>query len=90
MSQQASGSSGHTAGAFDIRVIIAVLFGIYGVVITVMGLVATSSRDIDKAAGVNINLWSGIGMLVLAAVFVVWARLRPIIVPDEPESSAAE
>ncbi len=81
---------GHTAGAFDIRVIIAALFGIYGVVITVMGLVATSAADIAKAAGININLWSGVGMLIFAALFLLWARWRPIIVPESQEESSAE
>ncbi|MDA3628029.1 hypothetical protein [Saccharopolyspora oryzae] len=74
--------SGHSAGAFDIRTVIALLFAIYGVVITVVGVVQPQS-EIDKSAGVNINLWAGIGMLVFAAVFIAWARLRPIRVPDE-------
>jgi hypothetical protein len=34
--------------------------------------------EIQKSAGVNINLWAGIGMLVTAAGFVLWARLRPL------------
>ncbi|MGW1677777.1 hypothetical protein [Saccharopolyspora sp. NPDC002376] len=74
--------SGHSAGAFDIRTIIALLFAIYGAVITVVGVVQPHS-EIDKSAGVNINLWAGVGMLVFAAVFIAWARLRPIAVPDE-------
>lgn len=84
-SETGSGRRGHTAGAFDIRLIIAALFAIYGVVVTVMGLIGTSEQEIAQAAGVNINLWSGIGMIVFAVVFGAWARLRPIIVPDEPE-----
>ena len=73
------------AGAFDIRLIIALLIGVYGVVLTVMGIGFTSDADLEKAAGVNINLWAGIGMLVFTALFVLWARLRPIVVPAEPE-----
>lgn len=83
--QTDSGKRGHTAGAFDIRLIIAVLFAIYGVVLTLMGVFATSAKDIAQAAGVNINLWSGLGMIAFAIVFALWVRLRPIIVPDEPE-----
>jgi drug/metabolite transporter (DMT)-like permease len=76
-----------TAGAFDIRIIIAMLIGLYGVVLVVTGLVATSDADLDKADGVNINLWAGLGMAAVAAVFFVWARLRPIVVetPEERE-----
>ena len=68
------------AGAFDIRMVIATLIGIYGVVMTILGIVEKRA-EIDKAAGININLWGGIGMLVFAALFVLWTRLRPIAVP---------
>ena len=70
------------AGAFDIRVVIALLIGIYGVVLTVLGITG-SKAEVEKAAGININLWGGIGMLVFAALFVLGARLRPIAVPDD-------
>jgi hypothetical protein len=70
------------AGAFDIRVVIALLVGIYGVVLTILGIIA-DPKEVDKAAGININLWGGIAMLVFAALFVLWARLRPIAVPVE-------
>ena len=69
-----------TAGAFDIRVIISMLIGLYGVVLVVTGLVATSDADLDTADGVNINLWAGLGMVAVAAAFVVWSRVRPIVV----------
>lgn len=78
---------GHTAGAFDIRLIIAALFVIYGVVLTVTGLVATGTEDLAKSAGLNINLWSGIGMVIFAVAFALWVRLRPIVVPDGAETS---
>ena len=74
------------AGAFDIRLIIALLIGVYGIILTIMGAAFTSDEQIAKSADVNINLWAGIGMLVVAALFVLWARLRPLVVPAEPES----
>lgn len=80
----ASGGSGHTAGAFDIRTVIGLLFAIYGVVLVVVGLVQPQA-EIAKSAGVNINLWGGVGMLVFAAFMIGWARLRPIVVPDDAE-----
>ncbi|WP_329055739.1 hypothetical protein OG738_19305 [Amycolatopsis sp. NBC_01488] len=82
-----SGARPHKAGAFDIRLIIALLIGVYGVILTVMGIGFTSDEEIAKAAGVNINLWAGIGMLVVAALFVVWALVRPLVVPAAPESA---
>jgi drug/metabolite transporter (DMT)-like permease len=81
-----SGARPRKAGAFDIRLIIALLIGVYGVILTIMGIGFTSDEDIAKAAGVNINLWAGIGMLVVAALFIIWAKVRPLIVPAEPES----
>jgi drug/metabolite transporter (DMT)-like permease len=62
---------------FDLRLIIAFLFGLYGVVLVVVGLGFTSDDDLKKAEGVNINLWAGIAMVVLAAGFAAWATLRP-------------
>jgi hypothetical protein len=81
------GESGkrHYAGAFDIRTIIAMLIGLYGVVLVLAGLLGTSEQDLRHAGGMNINLDAGIGMVVVAALFVVWARLRPVRVPAEVE-----
>jgi hypothetical protein len=81
-----SGARPRKAGAFDIRLIIALLIGVYGVILTIMGAAITSDEEIAKAAGVNINLWAGIGMLVVSALFIIWARVRPLVVPAEPES----
>ncbi|MDF2966854.1 MAG: hypothetical protein K0Q93_632 [Nocardioidaceae bacterium] len=75
-----------TAGAFDIRMIIAMLIGVYGLVLVVTGLFFTSEADLAKADDFNINLWAGLGMLAAGAGFLAWSRLRPIVVktPDEP------
>lgn len=74
-------SSETRTSAFDIRLIIALLLGAYGLVLTVIGLFFATDEDIEKAAGVNINLWTGIAMLVGGGLFVLWARLRPLRVP---------
>ena len=86
-----------TAGAFDIRNVIAGLIGSYGVILTLLGLFG--DQEGDKTGDVNANLWAGLGMLVFAISFVLWARLRPVVVeeepgepeePEEPEQSAAQ
>ena len=74
----------HTAGAFDIRLIIAALFFLYGIVLTVLGATG-GPEETAKSAGMNINLYSGVGMLVFAALFALWVRWRPIVV-DATES----
>jgi hypothetical protein len=80
-------SSGHKAGAFDIRIFISMLIGLYGVVLVATGLVGTSDDELARADGVNINLWAGLGMIVFAACFLAWARLRPVVVPDDEQRS---
>ncbi|CAK7288004.1 MULTISPECIES: hypothetical protein [Streptomyces] len=76
--------SATAARIFDLRRIIGGLFVVYGVIVTVTGL-TDSQAAIDKAQGVNINLWTGIGMLVLGVFFLVWLKLRPTALPQEPE-----
>ncbi len=76
----------HKAGAFDIRVFIASLIGIYGVVLVLVGLFGTSDSQLAKSDGVHINLYAGIGMVVVSAGFLLWARLRPVVVPEHVES----
>ncbi|MEU0860243.1 hypothetical protein ABZ352_33390 [Streptomyces griseofuscus] len=62
---------------FDLRRIIGGLFVVYGVIVTITGITDSQSA-IDKAQGVNINLWTGIGMLALGVFFLVWLKLRPV------------
>jgi hypothetical protein len=74
------------AGAFDMRNFIAGLIGLYGVVLVVYGLIGSSDRQLAKSDGMNINLWAGLGMVVVAACFILWARLRPVMVPADPDA----
>jgi hypothetical protein len=65
------------ANLFDLRRIIGGLFVLYGIVLTIVGL-TDSDAEVAKAAGVRINLWAGIGMLVLGLLFLLWAFARPL------------
>ena len=73
----------HRAGWFDIRNVIGALLLIYGVVLVLMGIFATSDADLAKSDGVNANLWAGLGIGLLGAFFVVWAKLRPVVVDED-------
>ena len=80
------------ANLFDLRRIIGGLFVVYGLLLTILGLF-DSQEEIDKAAGVNINLYAGLGMLVFGILMLVWALTRPLgdelVEGDEhPERSA--
>jgi drug/metabolite transporter (DMT)-like permease len=66
-----------TTAILDIRRIIAGLLGVYGVILVVAGIVGSSEQK-NKAAGVNINLWAGIVLLLMATFFLVWALTRPL------------
>jgi hypothetical protein len=71
----------HTAGLLDIRTIIGSLLGVYGVILTLVGLFG--DEEADKTGGVNANLWAGLVLLVGGIAFLVWARLRPVTVPED-------
>lgn len=68
---------------FDLRMIIGALFSLYGVILTITGALDNSAA-IAKAQGVRINLWTGLVMLAIGAVFLTWALARPDN-PDNPE-----
>ena len=72
-----------SAKLFDIRILIGALFTVYGVVLIVAGIFASAAEK-AKASGVNINLWTGIGMLILGVLFLLWWRLQPLKPPSEP------
>jgi hypothetical protein len=71
------------AGLFDIRFIIGGLLGVYGVILVLLGLFNASDEELARGDGLNINLWAGLGMIVVSIAFGVWARLRPVEVPVE-------
>ena len=75
---------------FDLRYLIGGLMALYGLVLIVVGLF-DSPAEIDKAAGIRINLWMGLGMLAVGLLFLLWARLRPLRLgtPDTGDTGPA-
>jgi hypothetical protein len=65
------------ANLFDLRRIIGGLFTIWGVLLIILGA-TDSEAEANKAAGININLLAGIGMLALGLFFIAWALSRPL------------
>jgi hypothetical protein len=86
MNEKTTQSQKKTAGAFDIRNIIGALLGIYGVILLLAGLFGDTASA--KTGGINANLWTGLALAIASAVFLVWARLKPIVVPDHVEPVA--
>ncbi len=86
MTEKTSAAPKKTAGAFDIRNIIGALLGLYGVILLLAGIFGDTASA--KTGGINANLWTGLALAVAAAVFLVWARLKPIVVPADVEPVA--
>lgn len=73
-----------TVGLFDIRFIIGALLGVYGLILLLLGIFNASDAELERGDGFNVNLWAGLGLLIVAILFGVWARLRPVVVvPDD-------
>lgn len=75
------------ANRFDIRRLIGGLFILYGLILTALGIFGSAAVK-NKAAGININLWTGLGMLVFAGLMIFWALARPV--EPEPEETRGQ
>jgi len=75
------------ARLFDIRLLIGGLFVLYGLMLGIAGFF-TSDKARAKAAGININLWLGIGMLVLGLLFLLWRMVNPLKVAPDADVAA--
>jgi hypothetical protein len=68
---------------FDLRRIIGGLFVLYGVIVLIVGLVDLGGdAETKMTGGIQINIWTGIGMLVLGGLFFLWDRLAPVPAED--------
>lgn len=74
---------------FDLRYLIGGLMSLYGILLIIVGLF-DSKAEIDKAAGIRINLWMGLGMLALGLLFLLWARTRPLKIEGPSALQKAE
>ncbi|MEA2160565.1 MAG: hypothetical protein QOD66_2945 [Solirubrobacteraceae bacterium] len=72
------------ANRFDIRRIIGGLFVVYSIVLIVTGLAGDHTVK-NKASGINVDLYTGIGMLIVGILMIVWAVTRPVM-PEPPET----
>ncbi len=71
---------------FDLRTVIGGLFAVYGLVCAIWGITSFTDADSRRTGGVNLNLWAGLGMLAVGAIFLVWSIRRPVL-PVAKETS---
>jgi hypothetical protein len=77
-------AAARAANRFDIRRLIGGLFALYGLILLLLGLFGSHAIK-HKAAGINVDLWTGLGMLVFAALMLFWAFSKPTV-PEPPET----
>ena len=77
------------AKLFDIRLLIGGLFTLYGLMLSIAGIFTSDSAR-QKASGININLWLGLGMLALGLLFLLWWKLNPLKVEPDANFEAGE
>jgi hypothetical protein len=75
--QRSGTRAAQAANLFDLRRIIGGVFGVWAILLIILGL-TEGDAEIAKAADVNINLWAGLGMAALSALFLIWAFTRPL------------
>jgi hypothetical protein len=57
----------------DIRLPIGLLFSIIGVLITIFGFATGGAEMYKHSLGININIWSGICLLIFGVLMLVMA-----------------
>jgi hypothetical protein len=67
---------------FDLRSVIGLLFVVYGLVLTLRGLIENNEEALAKAGGIALNLWTGLAMLAVGIIFYAWAFVKPPMPPE--------
>jgi hypothetical protein len=75
------------ANRFDIRRLVGGLFILYSLILIALGIFG-SHHIRTKAAGINVDLWTGIGMLIFGILMLFWALSRPVM--PEPEETRGQ
>ena len=61
----------------DIKLPIGLMFTIFGIILTVYGIFTNSDPQMyQKSFLVNINLWSGIGMLIFGIIMLALTKRK--------------
>jgi hypothetical protein len=86
-SDEDEAKAARAANKFDIRRLIGGLFILYSLILIALGVFGSHAVK-NKAAGINIDLWTGLGMLVFGLLMIYWALSRPVA--PEPQETRGQ
>ena len=84
ISDEEEAEAARAANRFDIRRLIGGVFTVYGLILLALGIFGSHVTK-NKADGINVNLWTGLAMLVFAGLMIFWALSRPTV-PEPPDT----
>jgi hypothetical protein len=62
----------------DIKIPIGLMFTILGLLLAIFGLATGSNEELyRRSLDININLWTGLAMLVVGVVMLATSKLKP-------------
>lgn len=62
----------------DIKVPIGLMFTILGLLLTIFGLATGGNEELyRRSLDININLWTGLVMLLLGVLMLVTSKIKP-------------
>jgi len=70
----------------DLRIPIGLMFGLFGLILTGVGLFGSADLT-AKSLGINMNLWWGLALLVFSAVMLLLAFKKKSALPSGPKKS---
>jgi hypothetical protein len=66
----------------DIKLPIGLMFSIFGLLLTIYGIFTMSDPELyKKTFDININLWSGLGMLAFGGIMLIFSKM--VVKPKE-------
>jgi hypothetical protein len=86
-SDEDEAKAARAANKFDIRRLIGGLFILYSLILIALGVFGSHAVK-NKAAGINIDLWTGLGMLVFGLLMIYRALSRPVA--PEPQETRGQ
>ena len=66
-----------TRSLADIRIVIGAVLSIIGLFLLICSAFLNGPEEMAKTGDVNANLWSGLGLVVIAVLMILWWTVDP-------------